>query len=415
MKKNILAVIIFTIAALTLQAQTIELYGIYRAGTGPWSTNYIPLATMDHTTGNPVTVDTIQGISAVVLGSSTFDQTNEEYIFSGPIGSPGNATGLVRFNTFTGQWITAPGINATVNEYQYDMQQQKLYGLGNYIADSSSFVPDYRTRLVTVDMGSGNVVEIAKLPEISAVVAGNSTYNSDSSHFIVEGIDTLNQSRMYVIDVLTGNIISKEPLNLSQGTYFNEWELDQTTNRLYGLYRDNNAGYIGFAEYNLTTNTTVIIDTIPGIIGLSPGASVYDQATGSFIFYGVTNDVPQQYRLVTIDTQTGQVLHNPIVGGYFIEMEVNNSQYAENRYGNSVGLNEEGSDKIALYPNPFVDQLYIQSTGGRVNMINSVGQVVWRGNLSAGEALIHLNHLAPGCYFLQSLEGKFEPIRLLKK
>jgi|GEM_PF-3292378 len=414
MKRYVLSLLVFTIGVLYAQAQNIEVFGIYRTGTGPWSTSYIPLATMDNTTGNPIQIDTIQGVSAVVLGSSTFDQSNEEYIFSGPIGSPGNATGLVRFNTFTGQLITAPGINATVNEYQYDMQQQKLYGLGNYIADSSSFVPDYRTRLVIVDMGTGNVVEIAKLPEISAVVAGNSTYNSDSAHFIVEGIDTLNQSRMYVIDALTGNIISREPLNLAQGEFFNEWELDQTTNQLYGLYRDNNAGYMGFAEYDLATNTYNILDTIPGIVGLSPGASVYDQASGSFIFYGVTS-TPQQYRLVTIDAQTGQVLHNPIVGGYFIEMEVNNSQYAENRYENTVGLNEEDIDEITLYPNPFVDQLNIETSGGPSNIVNSLGQVVWSGDLAAGKTVLNLSNLEPGFYFLQSMDGKFETIRLLKK
>ena len=412
MKKYLLCLIFFGLGSMAIQAQSIKLYGLYRGGTGPWSTSYIPLATMDHTTGTPITVDTIQGISGVVMGSSTFDQTNEEYIFSGP-SSPGNTMSLVRANVFTGQVITAPGINATANEFQYDMQQQKLFGLGSYIVDTTTTPPDYRTRLITLNPATGSVIEIAKIPEISAVVLGNSTYNSDSAHFIVEGRDTLNQARMYVIDALTGTVLSNSPLNMPQGTYFNEWELDQTTNKLYGLYRDNNQNYMGFAKYDLALNTYTIIDTIPGIIGLSPGASVYDQATGSFIFYGVTN-IPQQFRLVTIDASTGQILHNPIVNGYFIEMEVNNSEYAGDRYGNSVSLTEESRSDIGVYPNPFVDVLKIESTGGPANMSNSLGQVVWSGDLPAGQAVINLSRLPAGWYLLRSSDGKFDPIRLLK-
>ncbi len=412
MKKYILGLVFLCGSLLLVEAQSIKLYGLYRGGTGPWDASYIPLATMDPVTGVPVAVDTITGIGAVVMGSSTFDQTNEEYIFSGP-SSPGNIMSLVRANVFTGQVITAPGINATVNEYQYDMQQQKLFGLGGYIVDTTAIPPDYRTRLVTLNPATGSVIEIAKLPEISAVVLGNSTYNSDSAHFIVEGIDTLFQSRMYVIDALTGAIISNNPLNMAQGTYFNEWELDQTTNKMYGLYRDNNQNYMGFAEYDLALNTYTIIDTIPGIIGLSPGASVYDQATGSFIFYGVTN-VPQQNRLVTIDASTGQVLHNPIVNGYFIEMEVNNRAYASDRYGNSVSLNEVEENTLSIYPNPFSNNVTLESLGGDIQISNAIGQLVWRGSVPAGKAELNLNRLPAGWYILQSSEGLFEPIRLLK-
>lgn len=412
MKKYLLAWVFFGIGSMAIQAQSIKLYGLYRGGSGPWSTSYIPLARMDHTTGVPITVDTIQGISGVVMGSSTFDQTHEEYIFSGP-SSPGNTMSLVRANVFTGQVITAPGINATANEFQYDMQQQKLFGLGAYIVDTTGIPPDYRTRLITLNPATGGVIEIAKIPEISAVVLGNSTYNSDSAHFIVEGIDTLFQSRMYVIDALTGTVLSNSPLNMPQGTYFNEWELDQTTNKLYGLYRDNNQNYMGFAEYDLVLNTYTIIDTLPGIIGLSPGASVYDQATGSFIFYGVTN-VPQQNRLVTINAQTGQVLHNPIVSGYFIEMEVNNSEYAAGRYGNSASLSEKIETKMEAYPNPFADLLNIESTGGPANISNAFGQSVWKGDLPAGQAVIDLSRLPAGWYLLQSYNGPSEPIKLLK-
>lgn len=355
-------------------AQSPKIYGIWRAGQGPWgNATTVPIAQMDLTTGLPITIDSIQNVNAVVLGSSTFDQANQEYIFSGPDLTTGAQIRVFRFNVANGGVINTPALGETVNEYQYDMQQQKLFGLGGYIVDTTGPVPDYRTRLLAVNTLTGNVTELFQFPEIGAVVVGSSTFNSDSAQIIFEGRDSLGVARMYVIDVLTGAILQNAPLTNPANTFFNDWEYDHNLGKLYGLYRDNNVNILGFVEYDLTSNTYTVLDTITGLIGLTPSASVYDHATSTYVFTGVDNNSGN--RLISIDAVAGQVASNVVLNGYYIELECDNSAFGDARYG-SIGLDEPENLSLSVYPNPSRGSFTVEGPEGVYRLMDVQGRVV---------------------------------------
>lgn len=385
-------------------AQSPQLYGIYRAGSGPWNnTTTVPIARMDNATGVPLSIDSIPNVNAVVLGSSTFDQSTQEYIFSGPDLSVNNQPRVFKANVVTGAVSSTPALTETVNEYQYDLQQQKLFGLGNYIADSTTMPPDYRTRLLTVNPVTGNVTELFKFPEVSAVVAGGSTFNSDSARIIFEGVDTLGQHRMYVIDVLSGNVLQNSLMTNPANTFFNEWEYDHASGKLYGLYRDNNVNSMSFVEYDLSLNSYTILASIPGLIGLTPAASVYDQATSTFIFQGV--DAQYNSRLITIDASLGQITYNVLLSGYFIELEMDNSSWGESRYGATVGLSELEESEIQLYPNPTTGRITLEAAPGAYRIVDSRGAEVKRFIVPQGTLNLNLSELESGSYWVISEQG----------
>lgn len=385
-------------------AQSPLIYGIWRAGDGPWgNATTVPVALMDNATGVPLSIDSIPNVNAVVLGSSTFDQSTQEYIFSGPDLNNGNQPQVFKLNVSTGGITNSPSLTETVNEYQYDLQQQKLFGLGGYVVDTSTVPPDYRTRLLAVNPITGLVTELFQLPEITGVVAGGSTYNSDSAHIIFEGVDTLYQHRMYVINALTGAIVQNSLLTNPSNTYFNEWEYDHTLNKLFGLYRDNNTNFMGFVEYDLSANTYSILDTIPGIIGLTPGASIYDQATSTFVFQGVDGNYDS--RLITINAQTGQVIYNVLLEGYFIELEVDNSAWGEARYG-SVGSVELNRSGMNIFPNPAAGFLSVEAAPGVYRIIDPKGVTMETFIVPQGTKKIDVRHLSSGMYWIVSEDGR---------
>jgi len=358
---------------------------------------------MDHTTGLPLNIDSIANVNAVVLGSSTFDQANREYIFSGPDLSNGNTPRVFKVDVASGIATNTPALTETVNEYQYDLQQQKLFGLGGYIADSTTVPPQYGLRLLAVNTTSALVTQLYQYPQINYVVAGGSTYNSDSSNIIFQAIDTANQNRMYVIDVLTGAILQNPILPNVSGTFFNEWEYDHNTGKLYGLYRDNNNGFIAFVDYDLAANTFNILDTVPGIIGLTPGASVYDQATSTFIFQAV--DSAYNTRLITVDATNGQIMYNVLVEGYLVELEIDNSQWGEDRYGSTVGVAEQVREPLSLFPNPAADKIELETAPGVYLMVDSRGAMVEKFIVPQGTKRPDIAHLPSGRYWIVSEDG----------
>lgn len=120
-------------------------------------------------------------------------------------------------------------------------------------------------------------------------------------------------------------------------------------------------------------------------------------------FYGL-NEQAQYLRLSGIDANTGY--------GYSIwEWEVYGS-------GLTVGINSsEGSDAVAVYPNPFADVIYISSENiEEVKVYNLTGQLVVKDFNGNGKNSFDLSALDKGIYILEVNEigGKVTTTRIVK-
>jgi hypothetical protein len=407
--KNLLRAFLalFVLVASFPAAAQMDIYAIYRSGSGPWNDPFVPVARFGIDSAVPSNVDTVFGISGVALSSSTFLDGQGEYWFSGPQSTPPMDIRLVGVDVNSGQYNVGNALQGTVNEYQYDMQTQILYGLGNYIYayDSLLNIPDYRSRMVRVDFTTGTLTEIVKFSHITGVVSGNSTFDSDSSYYYFQGITDQFQNRLYKVQASNGAIVDSLDLITPANTYFNEWEYDQATGVLYGLYRDNNANTISLASLDFGTGAITTVTTIPNIMGLTPGASDFDHLTGQFIMLGfMTNG---DLRFIRVDVNSGLVFQSPPINGYVIEFEIDNSRFASNRYGVS-SVPEWSTASARLFPNPSGQSAAtLQSDEPcTYTLYNAQGQAMQTSFAPATEHSLSSEQLAPGIYLVELSTGQ---------
>ena len=83
-------------------------------------------------------------------------------------------------------------------------------------------------------------------------------------------------------------------------------------------------------------------------------------------------------------------------------------------YSSVANLLKERNQQVAVYPNPAGDVLnvYTRMTNGTDKyayaIVNSIGQVIATGNLTAGNNMIELSGIAAGVYWLRVTDGKAE-------
>lgn len=82
-----------------------------------------------------------------------------------------------------------------------------------------------------------------------------------------------------------------------------------------------------------------------------------------------------------------------------------------------VENHEAGNNSISVNPNPFDNQLIIETneTGENFQLVNCLGEVVFEGPLVNGQNIIALPELASGVYFFFTTvrEGKSSPVKLM--
>ncbi len=79
-----------------------------------------------------------------------------------------------------------------------------------------------------------------------------------------------------------------------------------------------------------------------------------------------------------------------------------------------VGLENESSSSISVYPNPTSDFIYIQNITSPFTMVDMNGKTVMNGVLNPENSSINLKDLAPGLYFINILNYK-QVLKIVRK
>jgi hypothetical protein len=393
-------------------AQDMSIYGFYREnGTPP--ENFVTLAKMDPLSGSIDELDTISPIYAYALGSSTFDQANQFYIFKGV--DTGNVMKLISRDVTNNITVFAPKNEITINDFQYDMNSQNLYALGNYISDSilidtmngGTYLYEYATNFMAMNIQTGESVEVGQISNLSAFPVGNSTFDSNNGRYIVSGYDSTFVTRIFVINPETGETIQETPVSLLQGEYLNELEYNNEDNNLYGIYRNNNSNTMAIASVSIQTGEIEVVEVIEDAFAFTPGASVFDQMSQSFIFFYF--NAAMQTRLITYDVSEGVVISNVPVDGYFTEIEVDNSAYATLKYGTTaIWPSTLTVDQLEVYPNPAESEfrVFCENKFSTIKVYDLTGNEVYHSTcVSRNEEIIASNEFKPGIYFVRVETG----------
>ena len=77
---------------------------------------------------------------------------------------------------------------------------------------------------------------------------------------------------------------------------------------------------------------------------------------------------------------------------------------------NTLARLQGTEESLKAYPNPFVDELYIESTAQQVVLYDLLGREQHRQALSNNTQSMRLDHLPLGMYLLKGYDGQGKPI-----
>lgn len=418
-KRTILTFLFSGLFCWTLMAQiSIELYGV--ASGSPMTNTPFDVVSIDPLTAAVTPLFSSGTGTAVAAGASTFDHDNKRHISWGI-----DVNGAKRIYTAdidSGMVISQP--LATVNpiEMEYDLQNQKTYGLWYDQSTSTEYFVD-------VDLATGTATNINSIP-YNAVAIGNSTFDSNQGHYfcMVTGNGPTNLE-LISIDAATGNVLTNIPIN--QGDVrLGGLEFDVNSNKLHCLVTETDStiynamwgtyGYkMSFGEVNWTTGQVTKIGQ-PFInsefAGYSIGGIAFDQESQIYIAYLSGNN---GFELTLIDASSGTVLSQAPITQNFSELQCDNDFFAQYFYNvSSTNPIKNQSIQVRAFPNPATDYLNIEANKMIQDILitNVKGEIVRQLTVEPNTAhQVNVKELATGMYFLtvQTEVGK-KTLRFVK-
>ena len=340
--------------ALSLVTSAQTTYGL-RQGIIPWQEGLF-LGGYDVLSNTWVFGDTLEYAEGFALGSSTYDQWNDAYVFMGaPIGF-----GPLQWMS---QTIDGPHTLATLtgnlHSIHHDMQNGSFYGLEGYALDSV-FVDlgggvgywdtmNWGTRCVKIDASSGTVerTTVVEMPWLEGVVAGASCYDSDLHRFFIWGINNLGQGRLITIDCAESSVLAN--VQIATAANLSEFEFNIADSTLIGLRAFTDAA--GNADMDLVsvdpmTGTLTPQLDLPQVGSYTPDGTVFDQLNGLYVMH-YYQGIGLNSRILAVDAATWEVVADHALDGSFLELEMSNANFATLRYG-TVDVAEAAPEGVRL-------------------------------------------------------------------
>lgn len=373
---------------------------------------------VDPVTSNYSIIDSIPGVQFIALTTSTFDRTNQRYVFKGQDFS-GNFF-LYSLDALSGQIIVHP---------QFPSGNQ----FGNIRVENPSatfYALHYAGSLANTDFISLNPTNFnySVINTLNLTGLGNDAFIDEINYrYIFVGDDNLGNHCLFTLDCVTGNVISK-PIFPSSNS-MTAFAIDNSSNSIYCLKWSSMPLATTFGLLNPANLSYTVLDTIRYDLsgGLPLGTGTFDELNQRYTFVG--NDANNTSFLYTLDATTGQVIYHPQIPTFtppcnLIEMKYNNSSGALlalhwGYYSEFSGTKNyfKKEKNINIYPNPTAGSFIIQSEMNLVEIViyNSLGEVIYKNKKLLSNQSVDLNNQSSGIYFckVKSADGE-EIIKIIK-
>jgi hypothetical protein len=311
------------------------------------------------------------------------------------------------FNPLTNQFVvkvTEPG-----KYYTIDAESGNVVNVVPASDDIHMPRIDRYTGLVYALSSAGPGYQIVRINTLTGILeqsftlsgfdqSGNTipaVYDAINKHYILKAhslSDPDNVDRYFIIDVLSGNILSNAPT--SQHVDF--FRIHPETGAIYGMWDD--GGVYHFVSVDPWTAAVTIISTLDD---LYPVSSVYDNRVvldpinETYIFAGESN-FEDYYFTLNIGDGSIECVADSIENVFHLQRIYNYS---------GVGELSGKSRTISLYPNPaetqalvFSNQEFYKAT---LSISNSTGQTVRTiENITGNSVTIDRENLGAGIYFI---------------
>lgn len=325
-------------------------YGLKQNVLDPFTEGLL-LGGFDMATGEWAEFDTLGFAEAFALGSSTFDNIAGQYVF---VGAPQGGGSLEWYNyDVEGNALSASApLSGNVHSVHHDMQQDRFFGLQGYPADSTYIdlgeldgepfgyweVNGWATRLVEIQPYTAVIDPVLDMPDVEAVIAGASCFDSDSGRYHFLSFGGTGVTRLVRLDAVSEEVLSDVEVVLGLEEAFAEIEFCIPTGQVVGLWRDlTEGGVMRLATLDAETGVPTEVVELPQVWGFTPDGSVFDQNTNSYVLHYYDTDV--QPHLLAVDVVTGDIWADyDLEGSSFLELECNNRAFAVARYGLPQGV-----------------------------------------------------------------------------
>ena len=321
------------------------IYGLKQNVLDPFTEGLL-LARFDMVTGEWAEYDTLGFAEAFGLGSSTFDNVAGQYVFVGaPLG--GGPLAWYNYDVEGNELSASATLSGNVHSVHHDMQQDRFFGLQGYPADSVYIdlgevdgepfgyweTNGWATQLVEIQPFTAEIDPILDMPDVEAVIAGASCFDSDSGRYHFLAFGGTGVTRLVGLDAVDGAVLSDTEVVLGPEEAFAEIEYCIPTGQIVGLWRDlSEDGEMRLASIDPDTGIPAEIVALPQVWGFTPDGSVFDQNTNSYVLHYYDTGVNPH--LLAVDIVTGEVwADHDLEGSSFLELECTNRAFAEARYG----------------------------------------------------------------------------------
>lgn len=336
---SLLAVVLVTNG---VQAQTV--YGLQQ-GVIPWQEG-LYLSGYDVMSNTWVYGDTLEYAEGFALGTSTYDQWNDAYVF---LGAPAGGGPLAWMSQTLNESAMLATLSGNLHSMHHDMQNGQFYGLEGYALDSVFVdlgeglgywnIVEWGTRLLEIEVVN-NFVErttVVEMPWLQGVVAGASCFDSDLHRFFIWGINADGEGRLITVDCLEAEILSNVAVNAGANANLSEFEYNIEDSTLIGLRSIVDAN--GDAAMDLITVDPMTgayapaLD-LPNVGSYTPDGTVFDQLNGRYIMH-YYEGLGLNSRIMAVDAATWEVVADHALETNFLELEMRNVNFAAFRYGSA--------------------------------------------------------------------------------
>lgn len=340
----------------------------------------------------------------VLVGSSVYNSKIGEYYSRVLISENEDyISKMLKYQTLNNSFLLTDVTSVYNGSAEVDMQTGLLYSY-DVDLEYNVFLKRYNPETGTsTNMGFFGIDDLGILyPDGSCFDSDNTVYyfitQTEDGKKLVKSTIT-NDGYSYTLTPLIGPTITGN-IGLE---YSNE------ENKIHLIYPEFNAE-TGTSSLNVgivdsETGEITNLTTITEVSGLQLFNRTYDQATETLVF--IANDLENQQRLYLYNTITNQLVNEPLPENLLLEIEADNYEYAQARYG-ALGITENFSNSLSIHPNPAKDSFTVQFDGlnSDYELYDLVGKSVQKGTIQSGQE-INVNQLNKGVYVLNIKSESF--------
>ncbi len=190
----------------------------------------------------------VSGVSGIIQGESTYDETNKRYFFY-------STAGIALIDAPSGTLISMLTPTPHLYGIEYDLNTSCLLGT-NFIGSVWSFV--------SFNPLNGLTTTINTLAGVSGFAQGESTFDATGSRYFMRTTNGI-----VIINSTSGGV-----QNTINNTTFKGMQYNSNTSELIGTFWNGSAEI--YATMNIATGAVTNVATLPGVTSIVQGESTFD-------------------------------------------------------------------------------------------------------------------------------------------